>query len=438
MTLSSWLLNIIEFLNLIPGALFCYLPMKNQMKFSWGRVLLLCSGLWVLYAPAGAWVTMYLDIDTNRILMPSFVLFFFLFRKTVKTDLPRTLSVFINACTLLSFPSIFAYIFDAYLHPSSGAADFSAQAGLFQFALSMFLVLLVAFPLYRYFGWMLDFLDIPRVWCLAAVFPAMLLVFNMMIVPYSYETLYAGRAIRVLPLLELLLILLLSSLYYVFYHMAFIILEHVRQEEAIRFLEIQAEQYETLQNHIQQTSRMRHDFRHLVHGMIGIADSGDLETLRLRLHEYEDGLETATPVYYCRNTALNALFNYYKEMAASEHIRIDWDIRIPEPLTVSELDLCSLFGNLLENAIAGCRTVPEDQRFYCLSIIPKHTGCLYIVSTNSFDGQVRKNQKKYTSTKHGGDSVGLFSMKTIAGRYGGAVQVSNNSREFLVNIMLKI
>lgn len=53
-------------------------------------------------------------------------------------------------------------------------------------------------------------------------------------------------------------------------------------------------------------------------------------------------------------TGRNALFNYYREMAASEQIEMDWNIRIPEPLTISELYLCSILGNLIENALAGC------------------------------------------------------------------------------------
>lgn len=438
MNLPVWLLPIISFLNLIPGALFCYLPMKNQLRFSGRRIFLLCAGLWLIYAPAAAMLSLYLNTYVNYIFMLSLVLFFFFFQKTVKTDVSRTLSVITNACALLSFPSISAYVFDAYLHPESGAAGFSAEAGLFQLALSIIMVLLAALPLRRYYGWMLDSLDIPKVWYTALMFPAMLFLLNMLMIPRSYQTLYTGRILPVFFLLELILILLLLFFYLVFYHTASMILEHAHQEEAIHFLEIQAEQYEALQNHIQQTRQLRHDFRHLVHGMTGLADSGDFETLRLRLHEYQNGLELGAPVYYCLNAALNALFNYYKDMAASEGIRIDWNIQIPEPLTISELDLCSLLGNLLENAAAGCRTVPEEQRFFCLSIVPKNAGCLYIVSTNSFDGRLKKDQKGYLSTKHGGSGIGLFSIKAIAGRYGGTVQISDSGQKFFVNIMLKI
>lgn len=436
--LHTLLMEMIQFSILLPAAAFCYLPMKNQIKYTRLHLLLLCMGIFTLYIPAASWLALYLNTEINTILLPSLVCFFFLYWKTVKTDLSRTLAVFLNACAIMSFPAVAAFIFDAYLYPASGALNFSPEAGFFQFFLSLLLVLLLAFPLHRYFSWMLDSLDFPNVWYSTLVFPLMLTLFNLIITPYSYETLHTGRIIVILPLLELILFLLLLFLYILFYHMAAVILEHARKKEEVRFLEIQAEQYETLQNHIQQTRRLRHDFRHLVIGMTGLADSGDLDGLRTYLNEYKNELDSDTPVSYCRNAALNALLNYYREMAVSEAIKTDWKIQIPEPLTISELDLCSLLGNLMENAIAGCRTVPEDERCFSLTIVLKNTSSLCIVSTNSFDGTVRKSREGYLSTKRNGEGTGLFSIKTIAEKYSGTAQVSNSGRKFFVNILLKV
>ena len=172
--------------------------------------------------------------------------------------------------------------------------------------------------------------------------------------------------------------------------------------------------------------------------MAGLAESGDLESLRTQLNEYEQQLDLSSPASYCHNAALNALFNYYREIALAGQIKTNWNIHIPEPLTVSELDLCCLLGNLIENAIAGCETLPAERRFFSLSIVPKNTNYLYIVSTNSFDGAVRKNQKGYLSTKRDGKGLELFSIKTIAQKYKGTAQIFNSGQEFFVNIMLKI
>lgn len=77
---------------------------------------------------------------------------------------------------------------------------------------------------------------------------------------------------------------------------------------------------------------------------------------------YERSLSEHAPAVFCANAALNALFGYYHEMAVSAGVDTDWRISLPDPLTVSELDLAGLFGNLLENGIKGCQTLPEGER----------------------------------------------------------------------------
>lgn len=438
MTLYTWLQEMVQFMIVIPAVFFCYLPMKNQMKYTRGRIFLLCTIMLTLYIPAATVLALFLNVEINVILLPSLIVFFLLFYKTVKTDFARTLAVFVNACAVMSFPAVYAYIFDAYRHPASGAVKFSLEAGIFQFAISALLVLMFAFPLHRFFSWMLDALDFPMVWYATTAFPALLTLFNLSVTPYSYQTLHTGRIMPLFLWLEIIILLLLLFLYVLFYHVAVVISEHAKQEEEVHFLELQAEQYEALQNHIHQTRRLRHDFRHMILGMTGLADSGDYETLRDQLREYKNELDLNTPVIYCYNAALNALFNYYREMAVSEQIEMDWKLSLPEPLTISELDLCSLLGNLIENAIAGCKTVSEEHRFFSLSIMVKNTNCLYIVSTNSFNGTVRRTRNGYLSTKRNGDGLGLFSMKTISEKYKGTAQFSDSNGNFYVNIMLKI
>lgn len=95
--------------------------------------------------------------------------------------------------------------------------------------------------------------------------------------------------------------------------------------------------------------------------------------------------------------------HYKRFLAAAAGIETDWKIGLPEPLTISELDLASLFGNLLENAIDGCCSLPEGSRYSCLTAELRHGRMLYVVSTNSFHGQVRKGTDGYRSTKHSGE-----------------------------------
>lgn len=127
--------------------------------------------------------------------------------------------------------------------------------------------------------------------------------------------------------------------------------------------------------------------------------AADIGSIQTHLAGYKARLAESTPVNYCANVALNALFGYYYEMAVSAGIDTDWHIELPKPLPATELDMVSLFGNLMENAIDGCRTVQSGRRYFCLTAQIRHGSRLYIVSTNNFDGKVRKGKHGYHSTK---------------------------------------
>lgn len=189
---------------------------------------------------------------------------------------------------------------------------------------------------------------------------------------------------------------------------------------------------------MRQTAQLRHDFRHSVRLLSSLAEKGDIDSIRTHLEGYEASLAESTPVNYCTNAALNALFGYYYEMAVSAGIGTDWHIELPEPLPAAELDMVSQFGNLMENAIDGCRTVRSGRRYFCLTTEIRHGNRLYIVSTNNFDGRVRKTKDGYCSTKHSGNGIGLTAIAAAAEKYSGSVQASNSDTEFFVDVMLKM
>lgn len=123
---------------------------------------------------------------------------------------------------------------------------------------------------------------------------------------------------------------------------------------------------------------------------------------------------------------------------AAAGIETDWKIGLPEPLRISGLDLASLFGNLLENAIDGCCSLPEGSRYSCLTAELRHGRMLYVVSTNSFYGQVQKGTDGYRSTQHSGKGTGLASIAAVAEKYHGSVRVSHSGEEFFVDVALKV
>ena len=433
---KEWLSVLLQFLILVPGALSCYLPVKNLMRFSAGKTLAMSCSAAVLFAFAAASAVVAWDIEPNTIGLPILVISFFLYRRTVKLALPRSLAIYVGVCAIETFPVQFGTIVDMYF--KSEAEGMTLQGCIALLGFSCLMLAAFARPARERFSKAVEELDMPKLWYSTTVISAVFLVYNILVTPVSYDVVRNSRLRFLFPMFEVCALALLITVYVLFYDIVTGEIEREKLEKRSQLLEMQSHQFRELQEYMRQTARLRHDFKHSVHLLSTLAEKGDLDSIRAHLSEYDRRLSENVSVSYCSNAALNALFGYYREMADSEKVRTDWKIELPELLTVSELDMAALFGNIMENAISACAELPDEERYFNLTAEIRHGNTLYVVSTNSFDGKVRKGRDGYHSTKHSGRGTGLMSIAAVAEKYGGSAQFRNSDKEFYVDVAIKM
>lgn len=434
---KEWLSMLLQFLILVPGALSCYLPAKNRLRFSTKKTITLCCLTAVFFSFTAASAVTHWDIAPNAIGIPILAVCFLLYRQTVKLDFPRALAIYVGVCAIETFPVHFGTIADMYF--KSETEGMTLQGCVVMLACSCLMLAAFVHPAREQFSKAVDELDIPKLWYSTAVISAAFLGFNILASPASYDVVRNSRLRFLFPMFEVCALATLITVYILFYSIAMEIAERGKLERHSQLLEMQSHQFQRLHEYITQTQRLRHDFRHSVHILASLAEKGDLEGIQTHISEYEQRLNDHLYVHCCANSALNALFGYYRDIAESSGIKTDWKIELPEPLTVSELDMTALFGNLMENAIYACNELPEGQRYFSLTSEVRHENSLYIVSTNSFNGKTRKSKDgNYRSTKHNRQGTGLSSIAAAAGKYGGSARFYNTEKEFCVDVFLKV
>ena len=99
------------------------------------------------------------------------------------------------------------------------------------------------------------------------------------------------------------------------------------------------------------------------------------------------------------------------------------------------MDLCTIIGNILENAVAASLEIPAEKRSLLLSGLVQNNR-LYIVATNSFNGLVKERNGKYLSRRHSGSGIGLKSIRASAEKYHGKAEFSHDGCEFHSDVML--
>lgn len=124
-------------------------------------------------------------------------------------------------------------------------------------------------------------------------------------------------------------------------------------------------------------------------------------------------------------------------MAKKKNIRINATANVPKELKISDVDLCAVLGNLLDNAAESCMRVENaDERFIRL-YIGTLKGQLYISVTNAACG-IKKSAGEYITSKAGFHGYGLKQIDSIVEKYGGFKNRQDEGDVFATEIMLPL
>ncbi len=200
--------------------------------------------------------------------------------------------------------------------------------------------------------------------------------------------------------------------------------------------ELIEKQVREIQNMYRQVRGWRHDYRNHINNMKIQLSQENYDGLSDYLNELADDLDTVDTVIKTGNVMADAILNSKLNVAEKMNVQLNVKANVPEALPMSDVELCSLLGNMLDNAVEACGTLPEEERFMRV-YIGKLKGQLYL-SVQNAAGKVRKEKGSYLSTKEGEHGYGLFRIDRVAKKYGGYVNRQNEEGIFATEIMIPL
>lgn len=143
---------------------------------------------------------------------------------------------------------------------------------------------------------------------------------------------------------------------------------------------------------------------------------------------------------FCEEDVVNAVLTLKKQRAEEEQIRMEISVMIPKIISVAALDLCSLFCNLLDNAIEACRRNPTIPGYVTIKADIFRGGYLIIKTENPCEQQPARDSlffrtSKENASEHG---YGLKLIEQIAEKYHGQVSVKQEQTQFIVSVLLTL
>lgn len=215
--------------------------------------------------------------------------------------------------------------------------------------------------------------------------------------------------------------------------------EYSRRMEAEQIQKIMQNQY----TYYKRKDEMERSVRILYHDMKNhlncIAQMESKQEIEAYISEINQELKPFEVFSDTGNVILDAIINEKCQIALNQNIRIQTMIDFSNGKFLKKIDICTIFGNLLDNAIEAAAKVEKvENRWIHLKTATKQSHIIIKV-TNSFSGEVRKEAGQFASTKHRkGHGLGLLSIETCLKKYSGKMEIETVGDHFRVIVMIPI
>lgn len=211
--------------------------------------------------------------------------------------------------------------------------------------------------------------------------------------------------------------------------------ETERRNELIQMQYSQSQkELETIRRSERAVSIMRHDMRHFLTNLSTLIENGNLQKAQNYINDIISISDKTYMHKYCKNEIVNLILSSHENTIKNNNIDYKYNIRIPEKLPFSDVDITAILSNAIENAIKAVMPLDKEKRYIELDI-RMHSDKLLISLKNTFaekpvfiDGIPQARD-----SNHG---VGTQSIQYVSEKLNGNCQFSINDNLFILRVII--
>ena len=110
---------------------------------------------------------------------------------------------------------------------------------------------------------------------------------------------------------------------------------------------------------------------------------------------------------------------------------------LPAELSVEDVDLCVILGNLLDNALEACEQIAADQRFLRI-YMNVNKSQMYLSVQNAAKEDLDFNERNYITNKRGSHGFGMRRVRTAVEKYDGFLHLANEPGIFAAEVTMPL
>ncbi len=208
----------------------------------------------------------------------------------------------------------------------------------------------------------------------------------------------------------------------------------VRQSNLAEIKETEQRYYDEINRRYQESRKIRHDIQNHLLALNMLIESGNIDSARKYINEVSEQTDLAAMPVKTGSEVLDALLFKKTEQAQEKQVSLIFEVSCSlMECGISDYDLCTVFGNIIDNAIEAV----NEKDTVTVKLSNQHD-MLYISCENVIRKPLKKRGDRILTTKpdalsHG---YGIARVREIAARYEGAVQITDEGGKFLIEILV--
>ncbi|MDU4936080.1 MAG: GHKL domain-containing protein [Peptostreptococcaceae bacterium] len=253
----------------------------------------------------------------------------------------------------------------------------------------------------------------------------------------SILQIYAGFQESVLLIVNIVLILILNI--YVTHIFDAISKNNILQNEINLYHQqskLQHRYYDNLESKYMQSRKLIHDIRNHLQSIERLYELKDNDRAKEYTNDIHIMLNELNQKYYTSNRVLNVILNDKFLSIKNAEIKLDYKIGDVNLDFIREIDVTTIFANLLDNSIEAASKV-ETNRFINFYVNQFNDFVVINIVNSMKDRPINKNNR-FKTTKKNHEGLGIENVRKTLEQYEGTMVVDYTEDEFKVNIVIPI
>lgn len=186
--------------------------------------------------------------------------------------------------------------------------------------------------------------------------------------------------------------------------------------------------YTEIENKRDELAKIRHDLNEQLFVMSELLKNKEYEKVREMLNTLIRYVASTREPIYCADPILNAVMSENEKLCQNKGIQLYYEFDITSPLRLNPVTICSIFSNLLRNAIAAAEVITDKERQKYISVRAKEQGdYVYTEVENSYEKHDRGVRKGY----------GQEILRSIADQLNGRLDINAENGIYKVCMMVE-